>query len=49
MDTEKINPNDRIEAVWCKDSETSENVLIDRLTNRILAKKDKDGNTIWEH
>ena len=45
-DNKTIDPNDRIEAVWCKDSETSEEVLIDRLTNQIIARKDKDGNII---
>lgn len=46
MDDTKINPNDRIEAVWCKDSETGEEVLIEWLTSRIIAKKDKDGNIV---
>lgn len=36
---DEINPNERIEAVWCVDSETSERVLIDRLTNKILIRE----------
>lgn len=43
---DKINPNERVEAVWCKDSETGEEALIDCLTNMIIAKKDKNGNII---
>lgn len=43
---EKIDPNERVEAVWCKDSETSEEVLIDRLTNKIIARKDDKGNIV---
>lgn len=43
---DKINPNERMEAIWCKDSETNEEMLIDRLTNKIIAKKDKDGNIV---
>lgn len=43
MDTD---PNERVEAVWVYDSETSERVLIDCLTNkeimRIPVKKDGD-------
>lgn len=41
-----IDPTDRIEAVWCKNAETGEEVLIDRITNRIIAKKDKDGKIV---
>lgn len=39
----KLDPNERLEAVWCKDSETSEEVLIDQFTNKIIARRDKDG------
>ncbi len=46
MDDTKIDPNERIEAIWCIDSETGEQLLIDRLTNKIVAKKDKDGNLV---
>ncbi len=46
MDDTKIDPNERIEAIWCVDSETGEQLLIDRLTNKIVAKKDKDGNLV---
>ena len=41
-----IDPNNRSEAVWCVNSETGEQVLIDRLTNTIIARKDKDGNIV---
>lgn len=43
-----IDPNDRVEAVWCVDSETGEQVLMDCLTNKLIARKDKNGNFIWE-
>lgn len=43
---DKINPEERVEAVWCVDSETSEQVLIDRLTNKIIARKDRQGNIV---
>jgi hypothetical protein len=43
---DKIDPTERVEAVWCKDSETCEEVLIDRITNKIIARKDKDGNIV---
>lgn len=41
-----IDPNDRVEAVWCINSETGEQVLIDRITNTIIARKDKDGKIV---
>ncbi len=41
-----IDPNERVEAVWCVDSETGEQVLMDRLTNKPIARKDKDGNIL---
>jgi len=44
MDENKVDPNNRIEAVWCVDSETGDEVLIDRLTNKIIVRKDKHGN-----
>lgn len=40
------DPNERVEAIWCVDSETSEELLIDLLTNKIIARKDKDGNIV---
>ena len=43
----KVNPDDRIEATWCTDSETGERLLIDHLTNKILARKE-NGKVIWE-
>lgn len=52
MDEKAINihydkdPNERIRALWCIDSETSEELLIDLETNKILARKDKDGNIV---
>lgn len=41
-----IDPNNRVDAVWCVNSETGERVLVDRITNTIIAKKDKDGNIV---
>lgn len=46
MNRDDINPDDRIEAVWCKDSETGEEVLIDILTNRIVARKNSQGEIV---
>jgi len=37
------DPNERLYATWCYNSETGEQVLIDRETNKIIARKDKDG------
>lgn len=34
-----IDPNERVEAVWVRDSETSEFVLIDCLTNTVLMRQ----------
>lgn len=31
-----FDPEKTLDAVWCKDSETGEDVLIDRLTNRVI-------------
>jgi hypothetical protein len=39
-------PNERVEAIWCVDLETSEELLIDLLANKIIARKDKDGNIV---
>ncbi len=36
---EKIDANERIEAVWCRDSETGDDILIDMLTNKIIVRK----------
>jgi hypothetical protein len=46
MDDKKIDPNEQVRAIWCIDSETSEELLINLDTNQILARKDKDGNII---
>lgn len=46
MDKNNIGPNERVEAVWCVDSETGEQLLIDLITNKILAKKDNQGNLV---
>lgn len=43
-DEQKPDQDERIYAVWCYDSETGEQALIDRKTNKIIARKDKDGN-----
>lgn len=48
MDNKKIDPNERLHVVWCIDSETSEELLIDLNTNQVLAGKDKDGNIVWK-
>lgn len=40
------NPEDRIEAMWCIDSETGEMVLVNCLTHQIIARKDEAGNII---
>lgn len=34
----KFDPNVTIDAVWCKDSETGEDVLLDRKTNKIISR-----------
>lgn len=46
MNDKKVDPNERVEAVWCIDSESGEELLIDLVTSKILARKDKDGNII---
>lgn len=46
MDKNKIDPNERLRALWCIDSETSEELLINLETNEIIARKDKDGNIV---
>lgn len=52
MDDKALNtdynkdPNERVRAIWCIDSETSEELLIDLETNKILARKDRDGNIV---
>lgn len=48
MDDKKVDPDKRMEAVWCVDSESGEQVLMDRETNRRVAHKDADGRTVWE-
>ncbi len=35
----KIDPERRVEAVWCIDSENGDEVLIDTLTHQILVRK----------
>lgn len=42
MDADK-----RIEAVWCIDSETGEQMLLDLATGQELARKDRNGNIIY--
>lgn len=41
-----MDANDRFEADWCIDSETGEQILVDRATKEILARKDKNGNIL---
>lgn len=48
MDVEKLDVNKRIRALWCVDSETSEHYLIDIETKQIYARKDANGDIIWE-
>jgi hypothetical protein len=51
-----INPNDRLEAIWCWDSETGKKVLINVCTNKIIMteddlkkeKEDDDENRVSE-
>ncbi len=40
--------NETIDAIWCVDSETSEQLLLDRKTGAVLARKDREGNIIHE-
>lgn len=42
----KIDPNERLDAVWCVDSETGEQILMNRETNKPIAKKDENGNIV---
>lgn len=42
METPKFD--ERIEAVWCVDSETGEWCLIDRLTNKVLIRQKERPN-----
>jgi hypothetical protein len=35
-----MDMNERIDAVWCVDSETGEKCLVDRLTNQVIARGD---------
>ena len=37
---EKFDPDERINARWCVDSETGDGVLIDIRTNKILWRRD---------
>ena len=48
MDNSKIDPDKRLDAIWCTDSETGERVLMDRKTNTRIAHKDKNGDIVWE-
>ena len=48
MGDPKIDPNDSIEAIWCVNSETGEQVLVELRTEEFLARKDKDGNIVWQ-
>ena len=38
--------NKTLDAIWCIDSETGEKVLMDRQTNKPIARKDRNGNII---
>ncbi len=39
---DKINPEQRIDAVWCRDAETGDYVLIDRISNTIIDRRIHD-------
>jgi len=43
MGDKKIDPNERVEAVWVIDSETGRKLLIDTLTNNVLVVIDEHG------
>lgn len=51
MNLEKFDPEKPLNArwVWCVDSESSEELLIDLETNRVIAKKDKEGRIVNEN
>jgi len=34
-----VDPEKRIDAVWCQDSTTGERVLLDRLTNQVIMRE----------
>jgi hypothetical protein len=36
-----------LDAIWCTDSETGEQLLIDRHTGEVLARKDTKGEIIY--
>lgn len=37
--TDYVDPNRRVDAVWCSDSETGGRYLIDRLTGQVIAQE----------
>ena len=41
-----MDVNKTLDAVWCVNSETGEKVLMDRQTNEVIARKDRDGKII---
>lgn len=36
-----------VDVVWCRDSETSCDYLLDRKTGQVLAHKDENGNIVY--
>lgn len=42
-----MDVNERIEAIWCTDSETGEQYLLDLKTGQEFARKDRNGNIIY--
>jgi hypothetical protein len=38
-----MKADERLEAIWCIDSETGEQILVDLHTNEIIAKKNEKG------
>lgn len=35
-----------LDAIWCRDSETNRDYLLDRKTGQVLAEKDANGNIV---
>lgn len=49
VDKGNPNPNERLDAAWCIDSETSERVLMDRNTNKELARLPRNSRTFEDN
>jgi hypothetical protein len=44
-----MDTNERLEAIWCIDSETSEQLLINLKTGQVIARKNEKGEIVDEH